>query len=267
MKEVGPREAVSSLIEAGDLAALKKLVKLLLERSVSGKSNLIFCDLFIENMLSAQDYSSSFEIVEIKKDLCDFVLRYLNGSIRIKYVSKEIRIYQQLLKILNGFFKSDYYLLEEAVVLELIKLLYDFGISKLVEHSQDKFAFKLYLIPYSHREYNSFTHPEFNLIAIFKAKQEQGKQSRTPETEFLHGVGLLLCESLTEGEEAFPSSFEEIYASKFAPASKIRKKTIFADCFSLAVMYNTPYISKNPFAERWDELFQKRLNNYFRSLC
>lgn len=125
----------------------------------------------------------------------------------------------------------------------------------------------------SHKYLNSETIPSQNLkhfkvLCFYMQDNDEYKQNRlNPIYVFLHELGHIICWIITNKNKEVPKSFFKVtkkYMCGLEPNNPDALE-VFADCFAMAIMYNTQLNCYNPFALFEEELFID-LEKYFSKI-
>lgn len=110
-------------------------------------------------------------------------------------------------------------------------------------------------IPYRHKRNNGFFVPGLTIFLSYG----QSAAVKTPRLELGHAFQYYSIGDV----DTVPDSFMEVYNQMFTPSQNLPE--IFADCFSVAAMYGTPYAKENPFCQIFAVQHQELLVEYFKN--
>ena len=129
------------------------------------------------------------------------------------------------------------------------------------------------ILDYTDKNVNSATVPSQNfkkfkiLCFCMKDNDEYKSGALNPIYVFLHELGHIICWLVTSEYKKTPNSFFQDIGKYFIGLTPDNPDAleVFADCFAMAIMYNTPLNKYNPFSMFSEELFID-LEKYFTKI-
>ena len=157
-----------------------------------------------------------------------------------------------------------------------IDLIFKTIIKKMPEFENilEKITLNILILNNSHKYVNSATtHSKnfeyFMIFCFYMKNNEEYKEGRiNPIYVFLHELGHIICWIATKKSREVPKSFfEDIGGDYFEGLTPDNPDAleVFADCFAMMIMYNTPLNCYNPFSNFFEELFID-LEKYFSKI-
>ncbi|MRG46943.1 hypothetical protein GFS24_17610 [Chitinophaga sp. SYP-B3965] len=245
------------------IASKVELITYLIKRAEEQRSNEEFKG-SISTYLSEREkfpYLGSYCLIGPKYALGCLVGHFLYHYVSEKDLRKQINVLVSLLNYVKGFQPSENPLLKKIAVIKLINILEQFGIPEYFLKTPNNRPLRIYHIPYQHADANAGYYPHLNSIVSYRPREAD----LDPEYIFLHEVGHLFTFALTGDPGGVPDSFIE-FNTRFNPKWKGDLIEVFVDLFSMAVMMDTAYASKNPFIKTFPVGKQNIVRDYFIKL-
>jgi hypothetical protein len=238
------------------------LIKYLITRAKQGKSNESFSTAIKNHLLGKEQFSylSSYCLVGPKYALGCLLGHFLYHYISEPNSTKQISLLISLLEYVQAFKFSKAALLKKTTTAKLINIVESYGIPTYFLRTSDNRPLRIYYIPYERTDFNAAYYPHLNSIALYRPKEDN-----SPEYVFLHEIGHLFTYNLTGEPEKVPDSFIE-FNKKNNPTWKGDLVEVFVDLFSLALMAETEFSTKNPFIPKIPVTNQRLVKEYFIGL-
>ncbi|MBS1664891.1 MAG: hypothetical protein JST68_27840 [Bacteroidetes bacterium] len=243
-----------------------ELLEYLINQAKQGKSNKSFTQ-DIDNYLSEKEhfpYMTSYCMVGPKYGLGCLLGHFLYHYINEPDFTKQVFLLTDLLEYIQAFRPSKNALLKQTTTVKLIGLIEDFGIFSAFFRNSDHRPLRIHYIPYDRADSNGHYYPNLNIIALYKYKENS-----YPEYVFIHEIAHLITHNLTGSPHKVPDSFNE-FNKTFHPTWKPRSTDdiieIFVDLFSIAIMAETEFASRNPLIDRFSDHGLKMIKDYFITL-
>ena len=137
------------------------------------------------------------------------------------------------------------------------------------QHILNNINLDIYILNNSNDLNNSSSIPsqnfkDFKIICYYlKDNDEYNNGITNPIYVFLHELGHVLCWYYTKEPRTLPDSFIDFLK---IPINNDDALEIFADFFSIAIMYHTPLNDYNPFIKTISEEFLINIEKYFLNL-
>ena len=176
--------------------------------------------------------------------------------------------FKSIKSMYGEFYESNLPMLTPNKAYRLFELVNSIKAKKVIEYSNSGMPFRTFFLPYRLGKLNSFYNPDLNFVCAGCVDIETGQN---PEYVYLHELGHALHCKITDSIEVIPETFipifEATFNNSFDKVDKIDIPEIFADSFTVAVAYNTPYSEHVPFCNMFRDIDQQILAEYFKLIC
>lgn len=255
---------IRELLNKTSIESKKEIVSILIERAKNSEHNQQFLSIF-ENYLidSKVILSNPFLTVGPKKGLSCFVSDFLCSYIQIKDFDLQIQGLGSLMQDLDNLHESKSPILKINTTQKLLEILRGLGARKYLIYNKSHVPIRFYFVPYGNKEMNAGYFPHLHLVTLYRNHLDP---QSSPEYIFMHEIGHIIQLYFTGDQTRVPDSFKTIVANMFKPCSDEVLVEVFADCFSVAVMKDTPFEEFNPFCSVFLQEHQVLLKDYFSSL-
>jgi hypothetical protein len=245
------------------IASKLEVITYLIKRAEKKKSNEEFKDSILDYLYKNEKIpqTDNYCLIGSKHALGCLLGHFLYHYISEKNFKKQITLLKSLSKYLKEFQPSERALLKKTAAVKLIDAIKKFGLPGYFLRAFNNRPLRIYFIPHQHIKFNAGYLPFLNSIVSYRPKEN----ASSAEYIFVHEIGHLLIFNLTGDPGKVPDSFIE-FNNKFNPSWKGDLVEVFVDLFSIAIMMDTEFASKNPFLKTFEVKSQQIIKDYFNDL-
>ncbi|GCD09181.1 hypothetical protein [Clostridium tagluense] len=191
------------------------------------------------------------------------ILGCLGNNPTIKHYKETIAVIHQLLSIYNEPIENSSELVEEKEVINILNMTLANSSVNIVSKKNPLIILNFNMSSALDSAYYIFPN------TIVNSRNNVNDKSPVSEV-FMHEVGHALHIAITNNSSLIPSGFKEMFEETFRNSWNnllaIHKQDVFADCFSIALSYNTKFEDINSFYSSFSKENRKTMYDYFDTL-
>lgn len=270
-KEKDLFSSIYNKLNNGSLEQLVELLHLLINKTEIGTSVEVLKKPIMLFLYENSDLDMEpFTYINKPNNLALFVSHfvYLILYTQSENTEDQIKYYNMLLNYLSGYQKVNDKPLSNKTIEKLLSLYNDFDKDKKIGFNSDERPLLFLTVGLNHTNHPYYYHPISNILLLNTiSKKTQKEKNLCPEYVFFFSVSHVLQMKITESQTEVPESFKaKIIDNLFLETPKNKLTLMFADCFTIALMNNTEFESKNPYIKNITTNKIEKIENYFEWL-